>query len=99
MEIILTFLGSSALGALVTGVISLYENKKKTLSKYDEGIKLLLLSALKRDGKDLIESGTITHQDYEAFIATYNAYKSLGGDGWADLIKSQVDTLKVKILE
>lgn len=98
MEIVLAIIGSSALGALITGCFSLYVNKKKTLSKYDEGIKLLLLSALKRDGKDLIASGTITHQDYEAFCATYNAYKALNGDGWADKVKAEVEDLKVKIL-
>ena len=57
-------------------------------------MSLLLLSSLKRDARDLILQGSISKNDYDSFMATYNAYKTLGGDGWADSVKDEVVTLR-----
>lgn len=96
MEIIVAIIGSGALSAIISGVFSLIREKKSGTVKMQEGMKLLLLSSLKRDGKDILKDGKVSKQDYDAFIASYNAYKELGGDGWADMIKSQIEQLEIK---
>lgn len=94
-EIAIAIIGSGALSALVSALVQLACDKKRNLSKFEKGMRLLLLSTIKRDGKDLVAGGKITKKDYDAFTATYDAYKSLGGDGWADKMKSEIDALPI----
>lgn len=102
-EIILGFLGSGAVGTLISCIFQ-YINKKKDkqieilLKQKDleKGLSLLLLSTLKRDGNDLKSQGSVSKPDYDAFMETYKAYKALGGDGWADGIKNDVEALDRK---
>ena len=54
----------------------------------------IIRSSLKRDGKELIAQGKVSKNEYDSFTATYQAYKALGGDGWADGIKAKVDLLE-----
>lgn len=96
MEIVLAIVGSSALSALVSGVFGILRDRKAGSQKMQEGMKLLLLSSLKRDGKDILKEGKVSKQDYDAFMASYNAYKELGGDGWADMVKKQIEDLNAK---
>jgi hypothetical protein len=41
-----------------------------------------------------MDQGTVSREEYAIFNASYQAYKELGGDGWADGVKASVDTLK-----
>lgn len=101
MEILLGFLGSSVIGTLISCIFQ-YVNKKKDRQEeillkqkdLENGLSLILLSTLKRDGNDLKEQGNVSKADYDAFMATYKAYKSLGGDGWADGIRDKVEGLE-----
>ena len=76
-----------------------HPSKKTKLDKFENGMSLLLLSAMKTTGKAILEDGVVSKNDYDSFCATYDAYKSLGGDGWADGIKKQVDALEKTIEE
>lgn len=101
MEIILAILGSGAFSGLLATVISTIntnkQKKKDDTKKLEVGLRLILLSTLKRDGNDLITKGSVSKEDYEAFLASYNAYKALEGDGWADKVLKQVSELPVNI--
>ena len=94
MEIILAVLGSGVISTIISCVFQIINEKKSKRTQFEEGISLLLLSSLKRDARDLILQGSIGKNDYDSFMATYNAYKALGGDGWADSVKNEVVTLR-----
>lgn len=93
-EIILAVLGSGVISTIISCVFQYINQKKSKQDQFEEGMSLLLLSSLKRDAKDLISQGEISKNDYDSFMATYNAYKALGGDGWADSVKDEVVSLK-----
>ncbi|MCR5725979.1 MAG: hypothetical protein K6G24_00785 [Lachnospiraceae bacterium] len=94
MEMTIAILSSSVLATIISGIFQLINNRKNKTTKLEAGMSLLLLASIKTDGKQLIEQGKVSKDDYDAFCAKYNAYKSLGGDGWADGIKQKVDMLE-----
>lgn len=94
MEIILAVLGSGVISTIISCVFQTINNKKSKQTQFETGMSLLLLSSLKRDGKELIAQGKVSKNEYDSFTATYQAYKALGGDGWADGIKAKVDLLE-----
>ena len=99
MEIVIAILGSGVISTIISCIFQAHSDKKKKIDKFEEGMRLLLLSAMKMTGKSILADGTVSKSDYDSFCATYNAYKSLDGDGWADGIKKQVDALEKTIDE
>ena len=93
-EIIIAALSSGALSTLISCIFQLWNNRKKKLGKLEEGMRLLLLSDVRAMGKKLIDQGSVTREEYAVFNASYDAYKELGGDGWADGVKHNVDNLR-----
>lgn len=94
MELILGILGSGVISTLISCIFQTVNNKKQKLGRFEEGMKLLLLSDVRANGKKLIEQGKVTREEYAIFNASYQAYKDLGGDGWADGVKAKVDILE-----
>lgn len=94
MDLILAILGSGVISTIISCVFQYVNQKKNKQTQLEEGMSLLLLSSLKRDGKELLAQGKVSKNDYDSFCATYNAYKALGGDGWADGIKAKIDTME-----
>ena len=94
MQIILAVLGSGVISTIISCVFQYVNQKKNKQTQLEQGMSLLLLSTIKRDGKDLIKQGKVSKNDYDSFCATYNAYKALGGDGWADGIKAKIDIME-----
>lgn len=94
MNMFLAILSSGVLSTIIGCLFELWSNRKKKLNKLQEGMCLLLLSDVRAMGKKLIEQGSVTREEYAVFNASYQAYKELGGDGWADGVKSNVDMLK-----
>ena len=93
-ELIIAILSSGVLSTIIGCVFQIINNRKRKLNKLEEGICLLLLSDIRANGKKLIDQGTVSREEYAIFNASYQAYKELGGDGWADGVKSNVDMLK-----
>jgi hypothetical protein len=94
MELLLGILGSGVISTLISCIFQTVNNKKQKLGRFEEGMKLLLLSDVRANGKKLIEQGKVTREEYAIFNASYQAYKDLGGDGWADGVKAKVDILE-----
>lgn len=94
MELVLGILGSGVISTLISCMFQTVNNKKQKLGRFEEGMKLLLLSDVRANGKKLIEQGKVTREEYAIFNASYQAYKDLGGDGWADGVKAKVDILE-----
>lgn len=93
-ELIIAILSSGVLSTIIGCVFQIINNRKRKLNKLEEGICLLLLSDIRANGKKLMDQGTVSREEYAIFNASYQAYKELGGDGWADGVKASVDTLK-----
>lgn len=93
-DVVIALLGSSVLASLISGTFQLINNRKSKQSKMEDGIKLLLLSAVINDGEKIYSKGNISRDEYHSFMATYNAYKALGGDGWADGVKNKIETME-----
>ena len=93
-DIVLAVLGSGVISTIISCVFQYLNDRRSKQTQLEEGMSLLLLATLKRDGKELLAQGNMTKAEYESFIATYKAYKALGGDGWADGIKAKVDALE-----
>lgn len=100
-DIIIAIIGSGLLSGGLATVVNTLANKKREKTEntknLETGLRLILLYTLKRDGRDAIQKGEISKEDYEAFLASYNAYKALDGDGWADKVFNQVGALPVKL--
>ena len=99
MEIVLAILGSGVVSTLISCLFQLRTERKSKIGKFEEGMRLLLLSAIRMTGKSILQEGTVSKNDYDSFCAAYNAYKSFDGDGWADGIKAQIDALEKSIEE
>lgn len=89
MEIVVAIIGSSALTTLITALV----NKKKKKSALEKGVMFSLLYVLQIYGEKLISKGSVTQLEYNQFSDMYATYKALEGDGYADLIKADVDKL------
>ena len=101
-EILIAIIGSGLFSGALASLFSMISSRSTARKFHDEsvknienGLKLLLLSSMKRDGQDALRAGSIKKEDYDAFAATYTAYKALGGDGWADKVFAQVKALPV----
>ena len=100
-DIIIAIIGSGVLSGLLATIVSTVntnrQKQKDNTAKLEEGLRLILLSTLKRDGREALSQGSLSKEDYEALCASYNAYKALGGDGWADKIFGQNKKLPVDL--
>lgn len=97
--VILAVLGSSVVNTIIAAIIRHIETKKNRKDAYATAIRLLLYSRLRHDAKEYMGDGTIAKTEYDAFMESYDAYKALGGDGYMDKIKKEVESLPVILTE
>ena len=93
-EIVVAVLSSSVLASLISGIFQYINNKKNKQDKMEVGIRLLLLATIRQEGDRLCQKGKISRDEYHAFFASYDAYKALGGDGWADGVRDKINMLE-----
>lgn len=94
-EIIIAIIGSGALSALVSGAIQLINGKRKAKKGIEQAVSFLILGELERQFDKLIAKGHATRKDMKRFREVYDAYKKLGGDGYADDMFEAVKELEV----
>ncbi len=95
--IIIAVIGSGALSAFISGVFLLINNHQKAKTGIEKGVQLLLLGELKRSGNEYIRDKEISTEDLEAFNETYNTYKQLNGNGFADTLIAKVRALPLEV--
>lgn len=95
--ILLAVIGSSALSALVTGIINLLRDQSNKESGLEKGVQLLLLAELERQADKHVALGTITRQDLKLFLECYDVYHSLGGNGYATDMRDDVMRLPIDL--
>lgn len=99
MEIIVAIIGSGALSALVSGIVSLINANKKSKTGLDKAVQLLLLGEIERQTDRYIETGSLTREQFKRYQETYDAYKALNGNGYAEGMMSNVRSLHIRECE
>ena len=102
MEVLTGLLGAGV-GAGLMAILKDYLNRKWSKDdKTDERIdalvraeKIMMIDRMTSLGKRYISAGEISLADKENFNEMHGAYKSLGGNGHADTVVSEVNKLKV----
>lgn len=79
------------IGKLFSGKLN--EEIRKDVELCKTATRLMLLVHFQNICKEKLEEQVITLQDYQQLIDMYDSYKSLGGDGYADMLKEQLDSL------
>lgn len=96
-EIILTVtlavIGSGGLSSAITICLTRWFAKKDKVGIETKATMFNLLMNLQNEARRLINVGFITRLEYQQFTEVYDTYKALGGDGWADELKAQIDEL------
>lgn len=96
MDIILAFLGSSALASLISGIFSLITNKKSTDGDIKAGLRILLYHQIKEFGRRAIAQDSISSDDLEDFLRMHQIYHDkLEGNGFLDDLVKKVTHLPV----
>ena len=91
--IIIAIIGSSAFTALVNGILDIFKNRTGVKKNEKKALNFCLLSALQTYGEKLCSTATIEKEDYLQFDEMYKTYKALGGNGYADRLKKEVDKI------
>lgn len=95
--IILAILSSTVINTILTFIFDRIKEKRTHRNRFDEALRLILLSDIKDIGRDYIKCGKVNAIDLQAFNEMYSCYKGLGGDGYADQIHEKVNELEIKI--
>lgn len=100
ITVVCAVLGSSGLSSVMVAIINRNTDKMRKQDKREKAKEEILL-ALARE--QLIkhyntakERGYITHEEDYEFDKLFDAYSALGGNGTAEKVKAQKDTLEVK---
>lgn len=97
LTIIGMLLGSTALSALITGLLANRREKKKKNGGVEAGVRVLLYDKIKYLGTKYISDGQVAADALEDIIAMHNTYKQdLGGNGFLDKIMEDVKKLPIK---
>lgn len=94
--IIIAILGSSAFTAIINGVIELIKNRSGAKKNADKGIMFSLLYCIQAYSDKLLAKDNIDLEDYKQFEEMYSVYKAMGGNGYLDKVKKEIDALPVK---
>lgn len=89
--IIIAMVGSSAFTVVVNAIIELLKNIFGNKSRTSKAINFCLLYSIQNYGKELLDKGVIYAEEYKQFCEMYHTYKALGGNGYIDRLKEEVD--------
>ena len=102
MEILLIVLSGLFSGGFTTIVVACLQRRWAKKDKEDGRLdaivaaqKLMMIDHTKQVAREHIESGHITLDDKEHFMEMYDAYKALGGNGHLEIIKHEIEHLKI----
>lgn len=98
VELLIAVLGSSALSALVSGIISLIAKKMDTKDGYRKGMRLILKDRVKFLCLSYIEQGWVYADELEDLLAMHDCYHTeLGGNGYLDALIGKVKALEIRM--
>ena len=91
-------MGISTISALITElsvVLGVFYALYRKIKKISDGSKCQLRSAMLNTYYHNKDKGEIRQYEYENFVATYEAYKALGGNSFIDKIYAEVKKFEV----
>lgn len=94
-EIAIAIIGSGIITKLLDVLLDAIKTKKNPIRV---GIRLCLFNDMDNYGKKLLAKGNVTQTEINTFNEMYETYKALGGDGYADKLKSEIDNLALKVV-
>lgn len=94
IAVISAILGSSVLTCILNFVFEMIKRKSGVKSASEKALCMTMLFILKETASEYMKKEEITVKELESFNATYQCYKELGGDGWADEVHELVNELK-----
>lgn len=94
--IIIAVLSSSALTALVNGIVARQNAKRAKDTGVSAGVRMLLYDRIKHLGKGYINRGNISTEELEDLISMHKIYHDdLNGNGFLDAIMRSVQSLPI----
>lgn len=101
LALIVAVLGSGVITCILNFVFDLIKEKKRKKTKDEENteraLRMTMLYILKQSAEKYIADEEIGVKDLASFNETFNCYKDLGGDGWADEVHDLVNQLRKKV--
>ena len=96
MEIMIAVISSGALSAVISGLFTVAQNRRKCHDGIQAGVRQLLYDRIKSKGRDYIAAGEVSSEDLEDLIDAHKIYHDdLQGNGFLDRIMDEVKKLKV----
>lgn len=77
MEVLVAFLGSGALAAIISGVFSNVAARRATNNGIEAGVQILLYNQLKGLGRKYIIDQHVSTDDLEDYLRMYQVYHAL----------------------
>lgn len=96
MEIIIAIIGSNALSALISAIVTFIGQRSQKKDKTTAGMRILLYDRIKHLAKSYIVRGWITTEELEDLMQMHKVYHDLGGNGYLDKLMEQVHRLPVR---
>lgn len=87
---------SAVVAALLAWIIKLLKSQKADRQAYSKGTMLLLRVQLIEYHDEWVERGYVTKHGLDNFLAMYDSYHELGGNGLVTDLKKQVEDLPIK---
>lgn len=86
----------SLIVSLILYIIAMIKSRKNSNELIRDGILAILHNKIYTLGKQYIEDGEITVQDFDEFEHLYTAYHNLGGNGTGTEVFNRVKALPYK---
>lgn len=97
IPVIIAFIGSGALSALITGIFAERANRKRIENGTQAGVRMILYAWIKSLGKEYIARGSISLEELEDLKSMHAIYHNeLKGNGFLDSVMSQVEKLDIR---
>lgn len=94
MDWIVELLGGATGAAIVAGLFSLWNNRKAKRDTHGKALRYLMLYIIQERAKAYIKEGCISLEERRSLHHWHDLYHNgLGGNGDADALMAQVDTL------
>ena len=97
LTIIVAFIGSGALSAIVGGVMNIISKNSESKNGINSGIRLILKDRIRFLAMHYIQQGWIYEDELEDLMAMHEVYHNkLGGNGFLDEQMRKVKALEVR---
>lgn len=96
--IIVAIISSGLLSTIITGLFSIFKDKKHKESGIEKGVRQLLYQSIKLKCKEYISRGNISDEELNDLIVEHGIYHTdLNGNGYLDELMNAVKRLPITV--